>query len=197
MNGVEQEDHVRHSAGRDKRDCVGSFCTRMASPSPTWSARSYDYKVSPDGDAPERLPPPAPVTDPRSYQEQLFEFHAPTLPIEDDSSSAVPSFPLQLVDRHIPHSLILKHVKILPSLPNDISDALDNYSVQLDALPDAAFVFQQLKHRDMREVNARTIATLRRTGICLPGQCIASSLILRPTQPNGQTVQRLTVQLAV
>ncbi|KAF8890237.1 hypothetical protein CPB85DRAFT_1441245 [Mucidula mucida] len=157
-------------------------------PSPAHSVRTYGYGVSPGRETAPRVPPPAPVLHPRNYQEELFEFHAPTLPSEDDISSAIPSFPLQLVDRHIPHSLILKHVEILPSLPNDISDGLDDYAGQLEALPNAAFVFDRLAHEDMGKCNARTIGDLRKTSICIPGERIATSLFLRSKHDDGYTL---------
>ncbi|KAF8904519.1 hypothetical protein CPB85DRAFT_1255327 [Mucidula mucida] len=154
-------------------------------PSPAYSVGSYGYGVSPGRESPPRAPPPAPVLDTRNCQEKLFEFHAPTLPSEDDTSSAIPSFPLQLVDRHIPHSLILKHVEILPSLPNDISDGLDDYAAQLEALPEPTFVFHRRAHEDMGKFNARTIATLRRRSINIPGERIATNLFLRSKHDDG------------
>ncbi|KAF8904504.1 hypothetical protein CPB85DRAFT_1437800 [Mucidula mucida] len=122
---------------------------------------SYGYGVSPGRESPPRAPPPAPVLDTRNCQEKLFEFHAPTLRSEDDTSSAIPSFPLQLVDRHIPHN------------------GLDDYAAQLEALPEPTFVFHDRAHEDMGKFNARTIATLRQRSINIPGERIATNLFLR------------------
>lgn len=128
--------------------------------------------------------PPRPPVDPRPWRQRMFEFRQPDISDLDGKPSPTPTPPLNVFDRHISASLVLKRVVMLPSLPLDLCHALDTYSKQLDAIPDDVFGVDEHFYHSGMATDAVSLATSRQYGLNHEACCISSALIFNPRRPN-------------
>lgn len=120
----------------------------------------------------------------QSYRNILFSRPPASLQRKDDVPPPIPSFPLDLSDRHIPYSLTLKRVCFVPSLHIDICSALDTLSDELDSLPDHLYAYPTGFYRDVFRADAETVCDIREVAISLAARYVASSLFITKTQPS-------------
>ncbi|KAF9018399.1 hypothetical protein BDZ89DRAFT_1073913 [Hymenopellis radicata] len=100
-------------------------------------------------------------------RQKLFDFNPPFLQRSESLTPPIPVAPLHFLDRHISESLILKHLKILPSFH-------DEY-----------FTFHEIfSYERIETADALSIIKIREDGVEFATTQIASSLILHPSQPD-------------
>ncbi len=125
-------------------------------------------------------------TAPPTSRQTLFTFNPPPLQRNDSVPPPIPSAPLHFLDRHIPECLILKRVRIIPSLHLDLYTSLEAYTERLDALRPEDFIFHSfMSYDEITSADARSIFRIRSEGAEVASSRIASKLILHPTQPNA------------
>lgn len=121
----------------------------------------------------------------RTRRDRLFTYKAPVLDLLDlEAPQPRASFPLELEDRHIPHSMILKRVKILPSLLSDLCANLDTYSRELDALPDDLFAVGEEDYIQMDGTDASELAHGRTAGASMTAMFVSSGLLVNMSDPD-------------
>ncbi len=118
-------------------------------------------------------------------RQKLFDFNPPFLQRSESLTPPAPLAPLHFLDRHISESLILKRLKVVPSLHVDLLNVLTSFSQPLDTLQDLSFNFHTtFSYERIETADALSIIQIREKGVERASARIASSLILHPSQPD-------------
>ncbi|KAF9023138.1 hypothetical protein BDZ89DRAFT_1070138 [Hymenopellis radicata] len=135
---------------------------------------------------PEDIPPADPLP---TERQKLFDYNPPSIETNETLSPPMPSPPLHFLDCHLSTNLVLKRVKILPSLEVDLYRALDSFAEQLDALDDAQFYFYTESDDLLRRgPDAPGIIFRRTSGVGMAPTQVASKVLIHNSQPKLFTV---------
>ncbi|KAF9040218.1 hypothetical protein BDZ89DRAFT_1156737 [Hymenopellis radicata] len=121
---------------------------------------------------------------PHRLRQKLFEYNPPSVERKGSLPAPKPTAPLHFLDRHLSESLMLKHVKILPSLPVELLAVLESVSEELDTVNDAELLITSAGYTPAEGADARSIIDYRMDGIECAVTQLASSLVFHSSQPE-------------
>ncbi|KAF9040223.1 hypothetical protein BDZ89DRAFT_1129141 [Hymenopellis radicata] len=121
---------------------------------------------------------------PHELRQKLFEYNPPSVERKGSLPAPKPTAPLHFLDRHLSESLMLKHVKILPSLHAELLAVLESVSEELDAVEDAQLLITRAGYTAAKGADARSLIRYRMDGIECAVTQLASSLVFHPHQPD-------------
>ncbi|KAF9040252.1 hypothetical protein BDZ89DRAFT_1110013 [Hymenopellis radicata] len=118
------------------------------------------------------------------FRQKLFEYNPPSVEREGSLPVPKPTAPLHFLDRHLSESLMLKRVKILPSLQLELLAVLESVSEELDTVDDAQLLITRAGYTAAKGADARSLIRYRMDGIECAVTQLASSLVFHPSQPD-------------
>ncbi len=124
------------------------------------------------------------------YKDELLGFNPPSLELGiDEEALPPPSSPLEFFDYHVPNNLLLKRVRLLPSLLDDVASLVTSeYKDDLDRLPLGHFAYDKYYYASAENSDARTVHFIRKVGISSACAHIASCILIHPDESRIQPV---------
>ncbi|KAF9040267.1 hypothetical protein BDZ89DRAFT_1035190 [Hymenopellis radicata] len=117
-------------------------------------------------------------------RQKLFEYNPPSVERKGSLPAPKPTAPLHFLDRHLSESLMLKRVKILPSLHVELLAVLESVSEKLDTVNDARLLITRAGYTAAKGADARSLIRYRMDGIEGAVTKLASSLVFHSSQPE-------------
>ncbi len=121
---------------------------------------------------------------------ELLDFNPPSIERgTDEEALPPPSSPLEFFDYHVPNNLMLKRVRLLPTLLDDVALLVTSkYKDDLDCLPLDLFGYDRYYYASAENSDARTVHFIREIGISTTCAKIASCVLIHPDEPRIKPV---------
>ncbi|KAF9020971.1 hypothetical protein BDZ89DRAFT_1071891 [Hymenopellis radicata] len=125
-----------------------------------------------------------------ALKNELLDFNPPSLERgTDEAALPSPSSPLEFFDYHVSNNLILKRVKLLPTLVDDLALLVTSkYKDALDRIPLDLFAYDEYYYASAENSDARAVHFIREIGISMTCAHIASCVLIHPDEPRIKPV---------
>ncbi|KAF8892859.1 hypothetical protein CPB85DRAFT_229749 [Mucidula mucida] len=118
------------------------------------------------------------------FLQKLFAYNPPSVERKQSVPAPKPSAPLHFLDRHLSESLMLKRVRVRPSLHVELISVLESVSGKLDTVEDTRLSIRDAGYNAAKGADARSIIRYRMDGFEDAVTQLASSLVIHPSQPE-------------